>query len=98
MFEGPRDLLVFLARYDETVQALALNVRDVVARELAPCHEYIFEMRSKVVLLYGASARVISDGICSVGVFTFRSRCSSRCWSHVRPRRKPDQSSHSQGR
>ena len=27
-------------------------------------------MRSKVVLLYGATARVIADGICNIGVFT----------------------------
>jgi hypothetical protein len=40
-----------------------------VHEELAPCHEYIFAMRSKVVLLYGATARVIADGICSISVF-----------------------------
>ena len=30
----------------------------------------IFAMRSKVVLLYGATERVIADGICNIGVFT----------------------------
>ena len=64
-----RELLEFLYRYDSHVQSLALGLRKVVHEELAPCHEYIFEMRSKVVLLYGATARVIADGICNIGVF-----------------------------
>ena len=65
----PRELLDFLHRYDSGVQSLALGLRKVVHEELAPCHEYIFEMRSKVVLLYGATERVIADGICSINVF-----------------------------
>ena len=48
---------------------LALGLREVVYQELAPCHEYIFEMRSKVVLLYGATERVIAHGICNINVF-----------------------------
>ena len=59
----------FLSRYDGRVQSLALGLRKVVHEELAPCHEYIFEMRSKVVLLYGATEHVIRDGICNIGVF-----------------------------
>jgi hypothetical protein len=70
MTEPPRELLEFLYRYDNGIQALALGLRKVVHEELAPCHEYIFEMRSKVVLLYGATERVIADGICNIGVFT----------------------------
>ena len=66
----PRELLEFLYRYDPAVQSLALGLRKVVHEEMAPCHEYIFEMRSKVVLLYGATERVIADGICNIGVFT----------------------------
>ena len=65
----PRELLVFLARYDPQVQRLALSLRRVVHNEIAPCHEYIFAMRSKVVLLYGATERVIDDGICHINVF-----------------------------
>jgi hypothetical protein len=65
----PPELLEFLYRYDPGVQSLALGVRKVVHEEMAPCHEYIFEMRSKVVLLYGATERVIADGICNIGVF-----------------------------
>ena len=69
MADPPNELKQFLARYDEAIRSLALGLRTIVLQELAPCHEYIFEMRSKVVLLYGASERVISDGICSIGVF-----------------------------
>jgi uncharacterized glyoxalase superfamily protein PhnB len=69
MKQPPRELLEFLDKYDRTVQSLALGLRRVVHQELAPCHEYIFAMRSKVVLLYGATERVIDDGICHINVF-----------------------------
>jgi len=69
MTRPPRELLEFLHRYAPAIQSLALGVRTVVHQELAPCHEYIFEMRSKVVLLYGATEHVIVDGICQIGVF-----------------------------
>jgi hypothetical protein len=69
MNDPPPDLAQFLARYDDAVQSLTYDLRAMVVRELAPCCEYIFEMRSKVMLLYGTSERVISDGICSIGVF-----------------------------
>jgi hypothetical protein len=65
----PRELLDFLHRYDFSIQSLALGVRTIVHEEMAPCHEYIFAMRSKVVLLYGATERVIGDGICHINVF-----------------------------
>lgn len=69
MTRPPPELLEFLYRYDPGVQLLALGLRKVVHEEMAPCHEYIFEMRSKVVLLYGPTERVIADGMCSIGVF-----------------------------
>ena len=69
MTRPPRELLEFLDRYDPGIQALALGLREVVHQELAPCHEYIFEMRSKVVLLYGATERVTAHGICNIHVF-----------------------------
>jgi hypothetical protein len=69
MTRPPRELLEFLYRYDHAVQSLALGLRKIVHEEMAPCHEYIFEMRSKVVLLYGATERVIEDGICYINVF-----------------------------
>ena len=69
MTRPPPELLEFLYRYDPAIQSLALGLRKVVHEEMAPCHEYIFEMRSKVVLVYGATERVIRDGICIIGVF-----------------------------
>src|SRR5918996_4699589 len=69
MIKPPRELLEFLYRYDHHVQSLALGLRTVVHEEMAPCHEYIFEMRSKVVLLYGSTEHVIADGMCNIGVF-----------------------------
>jgi hypothetical protein len=69
MRKPPRELLEFLYRYDSAIQSLALGLRQVIHEEMSPCHEYIFEMRSKIVLLYGATERVIADGICNIGVF-----------------------------
>src|SRR5438034_8881017 len=69
MTRPPRELLEFLNRYDPGIQALALGLREVVHQEMAPCHEYIFTMRAKVVLLYGATERVIKDNICAISVF-----------------------------
>jgi hypothetical protein len=65
----PGELREFLYPYAPVVQSLALGLRAIVHEEMAPCHEYIFSMRSKVVLLYGATERVIADGICSIAVF-----------------------------
>ena len=69
MTRPPRELVEFLSWYDPGIQALALGLRKVIHEEMAPCHEYIFAMRSKVVLLYGPTERVIADGICNIGVF-----------------------------
>jgi hypothetical protein len=66
----PAELLEFLYRYDPAVQSLALGLRRLVLEEIAPCHEYIFRMRSKVVLLYGPTEHVIKDGVCLISVFT----------------------------
>ena len=70
MTKPPPELREFLFRHDTSVQALALGLRTVVMEEMAPCHEYIFQMRSKVVLLYGPTQRIIKDAICFIGVFT----------------------------
>ena len=70
MTTPPRELLEFLYRYDPAIQSLAVGLRKVILEEMAPCHEYIFAMRSKVVLLYSATERVIADCICSIGVFS----------------------------
>ncbi len=69
MTKPPAELLEFLHPYDPPIQSLGLGLRKVVLEEMAPCHEYIFAMRSKVVLLYGSSERVIADCICSIALF-----------------------------
>jgi len=69
MAKPPCELIEFLYPYDPPVPSLALGLRTVVLEEMAPCHEYIFSMRSKVVLLYGPTERVIADCICSISVF-----------------------------
>jgi hypothetical protein len=69
MMRPPVELGEFLVRYDGAIQSLTLSLRKIVLQELAPCHEYIFQMRSKVVLLYSATQRVIADGICNIAVF-----------------------------
>ena len=69
MTPAPPELLEFLHRYEPAVQTLALGLRTIVHEEMAPCHEYIFEMRSKVVLLYGVTEKVIASGMCNIGVF-----------------------------
>ena len=65
----PAGLVGFLAKYDPPIHSLALGLRQVVLDAIAPCHEYIFQMRSKVVLLYGATARIMADGICQIAIF-----------------------------
>src|SRR5437899_4297627 len=69
MIKAPPELLEFLHRYDPPIQSLGLGLRTVVLEELAPCHEYIFAMTSKVVLLYGSSERVLADCVCSIALF-----------------------------
>jgi hypothetical protein len=67
--DPPRELVEWLHGYDPAIQDLALGLRRVVLEEMAPCHEYIFAMRAKVVLLYGPTEHVVRDGVCLVGVF-----------------------------
>lgn len=68
MTKPPRELLEFLYRYEPDLKAVALGLRKVVLGEMAPCHEYIFAMRSAVMLLYGPTDRVIEDCICMISV------------------------------
>jgi hypothetical protein len=66
----PRELADLLRRHDPAVRELAMGLRAAVVSVLAPVHEYIFPMRSKLVLLYSTTDRVIADGVCHIGVFT----------------------------
>jgi len=67
--EAPAELIDFLARYEPAIRSLAIGLRQIVLETVAPCHEYIFTMRSKVMLLYGATSHVMADGICQIAVF-----------------------------
>ena len=68
MTKPPRELLEFLRRHDAPVKNLALELRRVVLDEMAPCHEYIFAMRSAVMLLFGPTDHAIEDCVCMIGV------------------------------
>jgi hypothetical protein len=69
MPKPPPELIEFLHGYSPSVQSIGLGLRQLVLEEMAPCHEYIFSMRSKVVLLYGSSEHVLADCVCSVAIF-----------------------------
>src|SRR5262249_8222395 len=62
----PTDLLECQHRYPPVIQSLTLGIRKVIHEELAPCHEYIFNMRSTLVLVYSATERVMADGVCNI--------------------------------
>jgi hypothetical protein len=59
---APPELIEVLAKNDPGIHPLVLGLRRIVLDAIAPCHEYIFQMRSKVVVSYGATARVMADG------------------------------------
>ena len=66
MSRPPAELLEFLHRYPPPIQSLMLGVRRLIHEELAPCHEYIFNMRSTLVLVYSATNKVMADGVCNI--------------------------------
>ena len=66
---APAELIGFLGKYDPSTHSLALGLRQVVLDAIGPCHEYIFQMRSKVMLLYSATARSMADGVCQIAIF-----------------------------
>ena len=68
MRKPPPQLLGFLRRHDPVIQSVVLRLRDVVIADMAPCHEYIFQMKSKIGLQYGATERT-DDFVCSISVF-----------------------------
>jgi hypothetical protein len=64
-----RELLELLKQSDPPVRELARAARAMLHRELAPCHEFVYDMRQRVVLIYSASDRVIADGIVQLPLF-----------------------------
>ena len=66
--EEPESALAgMLKPYDPAVRKLATGLRAIVRREVAPCHETIFDASYTIALLYGANAR-ISEKFCYISV------------------------------
>lgn len=67
-YSPPSALLKFLKPYDREIQKLALDVRELVLEEMAPCHENIYDAYSAVAMGYGPTER-LSDGVFHVAVY-----------------------------
>jgi hypothetical protein len=66
--ESPEEALdEFLKPYDPPVRALLAGLRALVRREVAPCHETIYDAGYTIALWYGTSAKV-SEGFCYISV------------------------------
>jgi hypothetical protein len=66
--ESPEEALdEFLKPYDPPVRALLAGLRALVRREVAPCHETIYDAGYTIALWYGASAKV-TEGFCYISV------------------------------
>jgi len=68
-FATPSELLKFLKPYDGEIQKLALDLRQIVLSEMAPCYENIYDAYSAVAIGYGTSPR-LSDGIFHLAVYS----------------------------
>ena len=68
-FTPPSELLKFLKPYDGEIQKLALDLRQIVLSEMAPCYENIYDAYSAVAIGYGTSTR-LSDGIFHLAVYS----------------------------
>lgn len=67
-FPPPTDLIRFLRPYDPEIQKLALDLRELVLSEMAPCYENIYDAYSAVAIGYGTSER-LGDGIFHIAVY-----------------------------
>lgn len=65
----PRAIVELLRRHDPAVRTLTLRLRNLVIAQIAPCHEYIYTMKWKIVFFYGATERVMNDGVCAISLF-----------------------------
>ena len=64
----PPELIKFLKPYDRAIQDLALKLRSLVLKEMAPCYENIYDAYSAVAIGYGSSDR-LRDGIFHIAVY-----------------------------
>jgi len=65
----PPALIKFLKPYDREVRDLALQLRELVLEEMAPCYENIYDAYSAVAIGYGTSDR-LKDGIFHIAVYS----------------------------
>jgi hypothetical protein len=63
-----KELIQFLHPYDRSIRELALNLRELVIDELAPCIENIYDAYNAVALAYGSTER-LKAGICHIAVY-----------------------------
>ena len=68
-YPAPKQLREFLQPYDREIQKLALELRQLVLEEFAPCHENIYDAYSAVAIGYGPTDRM-RDGICHIAVYS----------------------------
>ena len=64
----PSALRSFLKPYDKSIRDLALQLRDVLLQEMAPCYENIYDAYSAVAIGYGTSEK-LGDGIFHIAVY-----------------------------
>ena len=69
MTRRPKALVALLRRYDPPVRGLALHLRELVLREIGPCHEHIYDAGYTVAVWYSFTSR-ITDSICLIAVYT----------------------------
>lgn len=68
-YPPPSALAKFLKPYDREIQKLALQLRELVLEEMAPCFENIYDAYSAVAIGYGTSDR-LRDGIFHIAVYS----------------------------
>lgn len=67
-YPPPRELLEYLAFFDESVTQLALKTRLLVLQQMVRCVEFIVDAYSAVALGYGPTDR-LKDMVCHVAVY-----------------------------
>lgn len=68
-YPPPKALKKFLKPYDPEVHNLALQLRELVLEEMAPCYENIYDAYSAVAIGYGTSDK-LRDGIFHIAVYS----------------------------
>ena len=68
-YSVPAALRKFLKPYDREVRDLAIEVRQLMLEEMAPCYENIYDAYSAVAIGYGTSER-LGDGIFHIAVYS----------------------------